>query len=136
MRLPCNGNGYPFVKICTNGTYRLRTVHRLVAEAFLGACPDGKSEINHKNGVKADPRAANLEWCTRSENEQHAYDVLGHKAPRGEAQGHAKLTEADVRMVLMRLAAGEFQRVVAADYGVGQGTISRIANRKRWAWLT
>jgi len=48
-------------------------VHRLVAEAFLGAPPSDDTLVNHKNGNKCDNRLENLEYATPSENTRHAY---------------------------------------------------------------
>lgn len=68
-----DANGYPVVYLCTPSNPRWAVnVHRIVAEAFLEAVP-GKEFVNHKDGVKTNGAAGNLEWCTREENMAHAY---------------------------------------------------------------
>lgn len=54
-------------------TRKHRTVHRLVAMAFFGE--SDLPQVNHLNGIKADNRIENLEWCTISENVRHAIDT-------------------------------------------------------------
>ncbi len=71
--------GYKQFFVYINGKQCLRKVHRVVAQAFIPN-PDNLPEINHKNGIKIDNRVENLEWCTRSYNNQHAFDT-GLKLP-------------------------------------------------------
>lgn len=56
------------------------TIHRLVAITFLPN-PKNLPQINHKDGNKWNNRLENLEWCTGSENMQHAYKI-GLQTPK------------------------------------------------------
>ena len=67
--------GYLHVDLHYKGQRKTCLVHKLVATAFVEGWREGL-EVNHKNGVKTDNRAENLEWVTSSENKQHASDVL------------------------------------------------------------
>jgi hypothetical protein len=51
-----------------------RTVHSLVAEAFLGPCPTGQ-EVRHLDGVRTNCNADNLAYGTRLDN---INDAFGH----------------------------------------------------------
>ena len=75
LRLRKGRSGYFDVLLKYKGQEKRFYVHKLVATAFVEGWREGL-EVNHKNGVKTDNRAENLEWVTASENHQHAHDVL------------------------------------------------------------
>jgi hypothetical protein len=71
-RLWTDDAGYWVVTFKTLNRKLVRvSVHRVVAAAFIGECPPGK-EVNHKDGIKANNRATNLEYVTPKENIHHA----------------------------------------------------------------
>lgn len=59
------------VPIYRNGEMSMKKVHRVVAEAFHPN-PKNLPQVNHKNCIKGDNRASNLEWCDDAENKKHA----------------------------------------------------------------
>ena len=71
MALRYGLRGYLTVGLIKDRKQRFFPVHKLVALAFIPN-PENKPYVNHINGIKDDPRLENLEWCTASENAQHA----------------------------------------------------------------
>jgi hypothetical protein len=118
--------GYRFVTLCKDGKTRTELIHRLVANAFLPN-PEGKPQVNHKDGDKTNNAVDNLEWVTSSENGVHKCQVLG--LHRGSKHGNAKVTE---EIVLVIRASTETGVVLAKRYGVSRSVISEIKNRKAW----
>lgn len=59
--------GYYIINLCKNGGVYHKTIHRLVAQAFIPN-PDNKPCIDHINGCRIDNRVCNLRWCTHKEN--------------------------------------------------------------------
>ena len=126
-------SGYYICALSLTNRNQSQLIHRIVAAAFIGACPSGH-EVNHKNLDKSDNRTENLEYVTRSENVLHRA-ALG--IGRGESNGAARLTEADIRDIRRRYrhGGGPGYKALAKDFGVSWGAIRDIIKRKVWAWM-
>lgn len=63
---------YGYMQVCLrkNGKVHSKTVHRLVAKAFIPN-PENKNEINHIDENKTNNHVSNLEWMTHKENCNH-----------------------------------------------------------------
>lgn len=66
-----NNCGYAEVRLSKDGKKTTAFIHVLIAKAFIPN-PHNKPQVNHLNGLKTDNCIDNLEWCTQSENMQHA----------------------------------------------------------------
>jgi hypothetical protein len=81
MRGSLTTPGYMHVVLRKNGIQYARLVHRLVCAAFHEN-PEGKKDVNHKDGNKLNNHPTNLEWNTRSENQLHAWRTGLHEKTR------------------------------------------------------
>lgn len=130
-----NKAGYIQADLYRNTKYKTTYVHILVLKAFKRQ-PKGKTEVNHRNGIKHDNRLHNLHWCTRLENVSHAISE-GLSTTRGSNCHNAKLTNEDV-LEICRLVdiEGLKYKVVADKFSVSHGHVRDIVLGNRWNWLT
>jgi transcriptional regulator len=108
-------------------------VHRIVAEVFCQGNFDG-AHVNHKNGIKTDNRAENLEWCTQSENNQHAFKT-GLIDNRGMNCGGCKLTESQVIEIRNLCAKGVSSKTLAKNFKTSYSNIRHIVCGETWGHL-
>jgi len=108
-------------------TYR---VHKLVADAFLGPCPEGQ-EVRHGPAGKWDNSVGNICYGTRKENV--ADTVRDGTAVVGSKHFRAKLTEDIVRECRKRFAEGNVtQADLAREFGVTPTAMYRAIRGKKW----
>ncbi len=124
-----NQGGYPMVSLSKGGRGRSMLLHRLVATAFIGPCPEGL-ECAHLDGNRANARASNLKWVTHSENLAHCADH-GTRT-EGERSPHAKLTNSAVQEIRARYATGENREALAAKFGIKRRALYDAATGGSW----
>lgn len=125
--------GYMYSRLSMGGKKTPKLMHRLIARAFLGEPPPGRSCVNHINGAKSDNRVLNLEWVSHGENSRHAVATIGMSV--GENNSSSVLTEDQVRSIYNAYRDGVPTERLRDQYGVSTSTITAIAYRVHWAHL-
>ena len=128
---PYNRNGKPDYAILMIEWHKIRA-HRWVYQQVIGPVPPGK-EVCHSCDNPPCVRPSHLWAGTTSQNALDAFQKgrrVSGPGMRGENHGMAKLTDAEVREIRKRLAAGSKQREVATAFGVSQAHVSKIARRE------
>lgn len=120
----------------TDKKFHTIKVHRIVAKAFI-TNPENKPQVNHKNGIRHDNQVDNLEWCTASENINHAYQKLNKKRLAGELNPAATVTNEQVlkiRSEYKQIVGGKIttKKDLAIKFGVSFYVVKRIVERKAW----
>lgn len=105
-------------------------VHRLVALAFCEGYEEGL-EVNHKNSIRHDNNASNLEWVTRSGNMRHKFEQ-GYKMPSGEDSNTSKLKDDYLPIIYSLYDSGISQKIIAKAFNVSQSAISMVINNKTY----
>lgn len=74
MLRPGSANGYPMVILQVGGVRAKRYIHRLVAETFIGPCPEGQ-QVRHRDDNRLNPALSNLLYGTPADNN---YDAVAN----------------------------------------------------------
>ena len=118
-----NNQGYPMVNLWKNNKGHWKTIHRLIAIAFI---PNTKDEpcVNHIDGNKLNHRIDNLEWCSYSENQFHRQHILKKRTVPKEAWE-------TTRTPIVCIETGKVYESVseaARTCGLWQQNISKVLN--------
>jgi len=135
-------DGYPYVFFVKNKKRYKRIIHRMVALLFVDNL-DNKPIVNHKNGIRNDNRADNLEWVTHKENVIHSFQSNGRKPSQasieaakvrfsGARNPKAKLNEAQVLSIRQLRAKGVPLKDIAERIGISRAQVSAIARGRSW----
>ena len=119
--------GYIRYQLSFKGNQKLTLAHRIVMETFAPTHNMNKKEVNHKNGVKSDNRIENLEWVSKSENEQHAR-IFGLK----RRATNQKLDDMIPIFVVLLTKEGFGIKQIASWLEIPYNYVSSIRSKARW----
>ena len=136
-------NGHLYVMLTDDaGKIRKQFIHRLVANAFIGAASFADALVLHHNDVPTHNTPDNLYWGDHAQNAVDAKlnrksppEVSQQGAQRGEANSSAVLSEANVIQIKRYLKMGLCGACIARIYGVNKETIYSIAKGRTWRHL-
>ena len=97
LKLQFDKDGYQYCTPSVAGKLYKCRIHQLVAEVFIGPCPNGK-EVNHKDTNRSNNVYTNLEYLTSAENTKYSYKLGRHGSLHqfGEDNPYAVLTRGQV----------------------------------------
>lgn len=122
--------GYYLVTLSQDNIPKTVTVHKIVAEAFLGPRAAGEF-VRHLDGNPKNNHYSNLAYGTQKQNMQ---DALRHgTVEKGEDRYNARLLGVDVVAIRIRKAAGEVNHVLAKEYGVSEPYLHKLVTGQKWA---
>lgn len=124
-----NKLGYKKIYITDKcGVRKGKAIHRLVAMAFCDGYEEGL-EVNHKDAVRDNNRADNLEWVTRTENVRDT--VL--RGTHSNKEAVAKLRRRVRRLSMDGEILSEYASIREAveKYSIDQGSLSKVCLGQR-----
>lgn len=123
--------GYLAVSLTKNGKSKTIKVHSIVTLCFLGERKNNH-QVNHKDGNKQNNHLSNLEYCTRAENIQHAFDNGLITRKKGEEHFRSKLKNEDILKIRKMSKSGFSQRQISKLFSVNHNTIGSVLRGETW----
>jgi len=123
--------GYEMVHLRNNGRYIKKRIHAIVAEVFIGPCPDGH-EVHHRDENKRNNHHSNLEYLSKS---THSKMGRNWSPIRGEDNHLAKLHEFDVHNIRDLHRIGLNFNQISKQYGISRGHIANIVRGISWSHI-
>jgi NUMOD4 motif/HNH endonuclease len=132
-------DGYRRLYLFFNGVRVAKSVHVLVAEAFLGAKPFQKAQVNHINSNRSDNRVENLEWTDNAGNNYHALKQGKFHAATNPNRSvltnpslRKKLTPELVESIRAFYDLGIPQNKVAEKFSIAKSTVWLVIRGMAW----
>lgn len=116
-----NHKGYPIAYLGANNEKRTIPIHRLVAIAFIPN-PNNLPQVNHIDGNKQNNRVDNLEWCTNSDNQLHAWKMGLQRVSGNAGKPKRAVLQYDKDWNLIH----EYPSIADASRAVGEKSKSNI----------
>jgi hypothetical protein len=127
-----NADGYGEFRVGRRG---MQKAHRCAWDLVYGPIPVGMC-ICHRCDNPPCVNPNHLFLGTRADNQADMARKGRASVRSGEANGNARLTEADVREIRARYRGGETQTAIALNYGVDSSTVCYIVNGHLWTHIT
>lgn len=126
----------PKITMWINGKGVTRSVHRLVALAFVPN-PNNLPQVNHKDGDTNNNHYSNLEWCTNFENAKHAYK---NKLMGVFKQSDFKILNDDEIIAIRNYpipkglngSTGNVRNEICKKFGVSIHVVKDIRSKRSW----
>ena len=119
-----NRLGYYVLTLFKDGKRHFKTVHRIVAEAFIEN-PKQYPEVNHKDLDKSNNNVVNLEWCDRFYNINHMFE---NKIKSSKYKGVSYSKERDKWCA--------YVNILGKKLSIGRYSTEEEANKNREQFIT
>lgn len=124
-----SGDGYARYTLSKNGKTKKFFSHRLMMCSYN--VKQTGEVINHKDGNKLNNTLENLEWCSVSYNNSHAYKI-GLKSQNGELNHRSKFKKNEIIEIRRLKERGYTNKNLAKMYNTTACYINSIVAKRRW----